>query len=120
MQIYNVIVKKNYIVKFISCTGHGEKTKFVKELRNGIILVTDSNGNVEKYRKVEEAKPKRKIPTKTKESVSKTATQTKPCSVIIENLTPDDITKINAEIKRDFRVEKIQQKIAKLPCKNFG
>lgn len=105
--------------------------QIVRVMKN-VVLVSGSDGKVNKYQRVETPKPKKKAnrvakhvtnrSPKQKKKVSfsgQIVSMTTPCKVAIDRLSKADIDATIAQLDREFKIRSIKENIKSLPCKNF-
>lgn len=110
-------------------------SKIVRYMRD-VIMVADNDGNIAKYVLAKDTTPQKRttrklttrtpIPrpnlTKTKKPISKAdeaAKKMKPCVVKLQSMTPARLRKVQASVKRQYRLKVVKEKILSLSCKEF-
>lgn len=114
------------MMKFIPFLFTGKKV--IRVLRNGTIFVTDPEGTVSRYQRVETPKSatKKRATQKSKATaknsvpkLAKTVSRMEMCTVRLERLTESSIDKLQAMVKRQHQLRAVKANISALPCKLF-
>lgn len=109
--------------------------KIVRYMRD-VVMIADDEGNIAKYVLAKDTTPQKRttrklttrkpIPrpnlTKTKKPISmadEAAKKMKPCVVNLQSMTPARLEKIQASVKRQYRLKVVKEKMLSLSCKEF-